>query len=85
MHSSMIGKIEKARKYAEEPERISFQRFTLTFSGDNDHHTVEYDEGEWQCTCHFFHGWQTCSHVMGMERILGVMVSKQESPVKAAT
>ena len=45
MHSSMIGKIEKARKYAEEPERISFQRFTLTFSGDNDHHTVEYDEG----------------------------------------
>ncbi len=83
MHSSMIGKIEKARKYAAEPERVSFQSFKVKFAGDNDSHSVEYSEGKWHCTCHFFEGWQTCSHVMAMERLLGVMVAKQDSSLQA--
>ena len=38
MDSGMIGKIQKARLYAEEPDRISFQQFRVTIEGDNARH-----------------------------------------------
>jgi hypothetical protein len=34
MDYGMIGKIEKAKRYAEEPERFQFDRFAITFRGD---------------------------------------------------
>jgi hypothetical protein len=77
MHSSLIGKIQKANLYAREPERLSFTRFTTTFRGDNDSHTVSYEEGRWSCTCDFFHGWGICSHTMAIEKIMGPMLPKE--------
>ena len=74
MDSGMIGKIEKARRYAEEPERIRFEQFRLKFQGTNGPHTVTYEHGEWRCTCRFFSTRGVCSHTMAMERILGVMI-----------
>ncbi len=62
MNSSMINKIAKAKRYAEEPERIQFTRFEATFRGENDVHTTDYNNGEWTCTCRFFHDWGDCSH-----------------------
>lgn len=74
MDSGMIGKIEKARRYAEEPERIRFEQFRLKFQGTNGPHTVTYEHGTWHCTCRFFSTRGVCSHTMAMERILGVMI-----------
>lgn len=74
MNSSMINKIAKAKRYAEEPERIQFTRFEATFRGENDVHTTYYNNGEWNCTCRFFHDWGDCSHTMAMQRILGVTI-----------
>ena len=74
MDSGMIGKIQKAKLYAEEPERICFQKFQVTFQGTNSHHTVSYDENTWRCTCNFFASRGVCSHTMAMERLLGVML-----------
>ncbi len=74
MDSGMIGKIQKARFYAEEPERIRFEKFRVTFEGTNSRHTVSYDEATWQCTCGFFANRGVCSHTMAMERLLGVML-----------
>jgi hypothetical protein len=74
MNSSMISKIAKAKRYADEPERIQFTRFEARFQGENDVHTTTYDEGTWQCTCRFFHDWGDCSHTMAMQRILGVTI-----------
>ena len=74
MNSSMINKIAKAKRYAEEPERIQFTRFEATFRGENDIHTTNYDNGEWNCTCRFFHDWGDCSHTMAMQRVLGVTI-----------
>ena len=83
MNSSLIGKIEKARRYAEERDaRISFEGFAVRVSGDNSGHSVEYRDGAFSCDCSFFPGWGTCSHVMAMERILDGMlpdVSKRPS------
>ncbi len=74
MDSGMIGKIQKAKLYAEEPERIRFDQFRVTFEGSNSKHMVAFNEGAWQCTCGFFASRGVCSHTMAMERLLGVML-----------
>ncbi len=74
MDSGMIGKIQKARFYAEEPERICFEQFRATFQGTNARHTISYDHGKWRCTCGFFASRGVCSHTMAFERLLGAML-----------
>ena len=77
MHSSLIGKIQKANLYAREPERLSFTQFSTNFRGENDSHTVSYEHGRWTCTCDFFHGWKLCSHTMAIEKLMGPMLPKE--------
>ncbi len=75
MHSDLIGKIEKARRYAEEPERITITDLSATFHGGNgDHHITLQEDGHWNCTCSFFHSWKTCAHVMAMQKLLDAML-----------
>ncbi len=74
MHSSVIGKIEKANRYARELDRISIDELSLTFRGDNDTHRVSLDAGRWHCTCHYFESWKTCVHVLALQKILGEML-----------
>jgi hypothetical protein len=74
MDSGMIGKIQKSKLYAQEPERILFDEFRVTFQGTNGNHVIRYDHGTWQCTCNFFASRGVCSHTMAMERVLGVML-----------
>ncbi len=70
MDSAMIGKIEKAILYAQEPERVTFEEFKVTFAGDHKQHKITYSDGQWQCDCHFFQTRGVCSHVMTLERLL---------------
>ena len=75
MDYGMIGKIEKAKFYAEERDRIQFESLRVTLRGDNDKvHHISYDKGEWNCDCSFFGTRGVCSHTMAMERILTDMV-----------
>jgi hypothetical protein len=74
MDSGMIGKIQKAKLYAEEPERIRFEQFEVVFQGTNSQHKTSFNRGEWRCTCNFFATRGVCSHTMAMERVLGVML-----------
>lgn len=74
MNSSLIGKIQKARIYAEEHDRVTVREFTCTFRGDHHTYDVTFRDGRWQCGCRFFASWGTCSHSMAMQRILGVML-----------
>lgn len=74
MDYSMIGKIEKAKRYAEQRDRIRFTTFSVTFDGDNNPHTVTYNNGIWTCDCSFFNSRGVCSHTMAMERILAGML-----------
>lgn len=71
MDYSLIGKIEKAKIYAEEKDRVRFLQFKATVHGENHDHLVTYDNGEWGCDCDFFGTRGYCSHSMAMERILG--------------
>jgi hypothetical protein len=74
MDSGMIGKIQKAKRYAEELDRIRFDEFKVTVEGDHDTHFVSYSNGRWRCDCGFFAKRGVCSHIMALERILGVTV-----------
>ncbi len=77
MQSSLIGKIEKAKRYAQEPERVTFSELSVKFRGENNNYITEYKEGKWHCSCHFFSSWGVCSHTMALERILGNMLPKE--------
>ena len=74
MDSAMIGKIQKAKRYAEEPDRIVFREFQVSMKGDHGRHAVGYSRGQWHCDCDFFATRGVCSHTMTLERVLGGMV-----------
>ena len=74
MDNGMIGKIEKAKRYAEERERIRVESFRATFDGDNNPHSVEFSGGAWKCDCDFFLRRGVCSHTMALERVLERML-----------
>ena len=76
MHSSVIGKIEKANRYARELDRITIDRLSLTFRGDNDTHRVSLEADRWECNCHYFESWSTCAHVLALQKIMGQMLSE---------
>jgi len=77
MDYGMIGKIEKAKRYAQETDRITFSEFSVKFRGEHDTYITSLKDGKWQCTCSFFPNWKMCSHTMAMEKILGNMVPKE--------
>ena len=74
MQSSLIGKIEKAKRYAQEIERVTFSDLTVKFHGEHDNYTISYKDGKWHCSCHFFSNWGLCSHTMALQRILDNML-----------
>ena len=74
MDYGMIGKIEKAKMYAQERNRIQFESFEVNISGDNNSHKIGYQEGTWHCDCDFFKSRGVCSHTMAMEKVLDEMI-----------
>ena len=76
MDSSIIGKIDKARKYAEETERVCINSFSATFQGNHNSYDVSFQSGAWDCDCHFFATRALCSHTMAMQRMLEDFLAK---------
>jgi hypothetical protein len=74
MDSGMISKIQKAKRYSEEPDRVEIQNLVVRFKGEHDTYEVSYHEGSWNCQCTFFTQRGLCSHTMAMERLLSPMV-----------
>jgi hypothetical protein len=83
MDSGLIGKIEKAKRYAEQRDRIRIESLTVTFDGQNNPHTVHLQDAVWQCDCDFFQSRGRCSHTMALEKIMEGMKGIPE-PVGSA-
>jgi hypothetical protein len=77
-----IGKIEKARRYTEQPDRITFQSLSAEFRGDSGTYIVTLDDNGWHCTCHGYEARNMCPHIMTLERILTPMVKRPLQPYK---
>ena len=77
MNSGLIGKIEKAKRYAQErSRRVHLRGLQADVDGDNDSHSVMLDGDTLRCTCEFFAGWGACAHTMALERILEGMLPR---------
>ncbi len=77
MYSDLIGKIKKAKLYAQEKDRMRFYSFNATFTGEHDEHKVGYQEGNWSCTCAFFDQRGVCSHTMAIHDMLDGMLTSE--------
>jgi hypothetical protein len=77
MHSDLIGKIEKARHYAQEPQRFTIDALHTSFHGGNHEHTIILKQSEWSCDCEAFHRHLTCTHVMALQKLLLPMLSEE--------
>ena len=79
MNSSLIGKIEKAKRYAQERGRVPVRGLRVEFDGENDRHEVDLDGEHWRCNCDFFAGWGNCAHTMALELMLDGMLPMDDS------
>jgi hypothetical protein len=80
MDYAMIGKVEKAKFYAQEPERITFNSFSAIFEGDNNTYEISLSAEGWHCTCPGYHEHGMCPHIMTMERALAKMLKRPLMP-----
>ena len=80
MDYSMIGKIQKAKQYAEEPERVTFTSFEVEFKGNNSTYQVTLGPEGWQCSCPGYSTYAICPHIMTLERILSPMLKREKLP-----
>lgn len=79
MDYGMIGKIDKAKRYADQRDRIHFEALKVTFEGENNPHTVSFEAGQWLCDCGFFQTRARCSHTIALEMILADMLPQPVS------
>ncbi len=74
MDSGMIGKIEKAKRYAQERKRFHFETFTVSIDGENNSQRVHFEDHQWTCDCDFFRTHAVCTHTMALEEVLKDMI-----------
>ena len=82
MNSSFIGKVDKARRYAEEKDRVSITTFKATFQGNHGTYDVGFEDGRWDCQCAFFWRHETCSHTMALQRILDEVLARESQAIE---
>ena len=80
MESGMISQLQKAKRYAEEPERVTFKTLTLHFKGDNNEYELTLDQDGWVCSCPGFGMHGLCPHIMTLERLLRPMLKRPPMP-----
>lgn len=76
MDYGIIGKIEKGKRYAQEPQRFHFRKLEVVVDGDNNLHEVNYENGQWNCDCSFFRTRGRCSHTIALETLLHPMIDQ---------
>jgi hypothetical protein len=83
VHSSMVGKVEKAMRYAHEPDRVKLSAFSASFAGDNGTHAVSLDADRWHCDCHLFESAGGCTHTLAIQKMLDPMLTDaaRETPL----
>ena len=75
MNSSLISKIEKAKRYSAEPDRVHFRSLDVSFRGDNSTYAVRLSGDEWSCECDHFVAHSLCAHVMTLQRLFSANLS----------
>ena len=80
MQSSLHGMIDKAHRYAEEPERVRLASLEAKVRGDNGGHTVILADGRLSCNCDHYEHERLCAHVLTVERVLKAWIPANAAP-----
>ncbi len=80
MDTSMISKIQKAKRYAEEPKRVTFNSLAVIFRGDNSTYNTTLGPDGWHCTCPGFQKYGICPHTMALEKLFMPMLKRDPMP-----
>jgi hypothetical protein len=80
MQSSLHGMIDKAHRYAEEPNRVQVSRLEATVRGDNDSHIVNLASGRLSCDCDHYQHERLCAHVLTVERVMKSYIPANAAP-----
>ena len=80
MQSSLHGMIDKAHRYAEEPERVRVASLEAVVRGDNSNHTVNLSDGRLSCDCDHYAHERLCAHVLTVERVLKAYLPANAAP-----
>ncbi len=75
---NVVSDVEKAARYAEEKDRITFNTFEVTMRGNNGDHNVTYDQGVWNCDSNSFRLRGVSSHTIALERLLKGMLAEPQ-------
>lgn len=63
-------KRDKARVYAAEANRFQLSSASFAMTSEHGLRAIEFTDGHWSCSCDFFVGHATCSHIMALIDIL---------------
>lgn len=80
MQSSLYGMIDKAHRYADEPDRVRLTSLTAQVRGDNDEHTVSLSDEHLVCNCDHYKTERICAHVLTLERVLKAHLPPNSAP-----
>jgi hypothetical protein len=80
MQSSLHGMIDKAHRYAEEPDRVQLAGLLALVRGDNSNHTVKLSDGRLSCDCDHYEHERLCAHVLTVERVLKAYIPANSAP-----
>ncbi|RMG77347.1 MAG: SWIM zinc finger family protein [Chloroflexi bacterium] len=80
MDYSIISKIQKAKEYAEDPSRVTFNSLEIEFRGNNNTYRVTLGPDGWQCTCPGFQTYGICPHIMTLEKLFTPMLKRERLP-----
>jgi hypothetical protein len=80
MDYGMIGKIEKAKLYAAEPQRVTLNSLVVEFRGSNNSYRVTLSPDGWDCTCPGFRSHGICPHIMALEKLFRPMLKRAPLP-----
>ena len=80
MQSSLHGMIDKAHRYAEEPERVQVLRLEAIIRGNNSDHTVNLTDSRLTCDCDHYEHERLCTHMLTVERLLKAYIPANAAP-----
>ena len=80
MDASMINKIQKAKEYASQPERVTFNSLTVEFQGNNNTYAVRLGGDGWSCSCPGFQKYAICPHIMALETLFKPLLKRRPVP-----
>jgi len=80
MQSTIVTKAEKARRYAQEPDRLQITALEATFEAGGGTHVLQLGPEGWRCDCDFFATSHVCPHAEAASRMLDVHLVEAAKP-----